>query len=425
MPLKGKILNVEKARLDKILTHDEIRAMITALGTSIGKDEFNIDKLRYHKVIIMTDADVDGSHIRTLLLTFFYRYMPELLLNGNIYIAQPPLYGIKKKGKTRIYLKDESAMVDFLANNLPEDFKLYFGSKEYEGNLDDLYHKLTTFMSNIDRLARQSIPEFVSQIMCQHLDHADFLDQAEMQQYSIDLEADILKSFPDSELDVHTLALEDAMALTEFSHYFNYLYESDDDDDDDDDLETDELPVTADETKAEDVPKVATDESENGEDIAPEVHEHVLPEQYLVRVNGIINHKEVDFLITPEVIGRESFRRIQRTFNELSYTLNSEIEIKKDSESIFKTNTLPELFEKLDSQSRKGISLQRYKGLGEMNPDQLWDTTLDPETRTLVQVTVGDIMATDNTFSVLMGDQVPPRRAFIEKNAINITDVDA
>ncbi|MCO4784051.1 MAG: DNA topoisomerase (ATP-hydrolyzing) subunit B [Candidatus Cloacimonetes bacterium] len=405
LPLKGKILNVEKARLDKILTHDEIRAMITALGTSIGKDEFNIEKLRYHKVIIMTDADVDGSHIRTLLLTFFYRYMPELLLNGNIYIAQPPLYGVKKKGKTRIYLKDEAHMVDFLSNNLPEDFKLYFGEKEYEGNLNDLYHKLTNFMSDVDRLARQSIPQFVSQIMCNHLEDIEFLDQDKMTDYSKSLEADIIKSFPESELDVHTIPLEDAMGLTEFSHYFNYLYETEDDSD------LDEIPLVVADTETPD--EVAV------------VEEPSLPEQHLVRVNGIVNHKEVDFLITPEVIKRDAFRKIQTVFHDLSYGLNEQIEIKKDSESIFKSNNLMELFDKLDTQSRRGISLQRYKGLGEMNPDQLWDTTLDPDTRTLVQVTVEDIISTDNTFSILMGDQVPPRRAFIEKNAINITDVDA
>lgn len=411
LPLKGKILNVEKARLDKILTHDEIRAMITALGTSIGKDEFDIDKLRYHKVIIMTDADVDGSHIRTLLLTFFYRYMPELLLNGNIYIAQPPLYGIKKKGKTRIYLKDEAAMVDFLANNLPEDFKLFFGSKEYEGNLNELYHRLTTFMGNVDRLNRQSIPDFVSQIMCNHLEDIDFLDQDKMGEYSKSLEADIIKSFPDSELDVYTIALEDAMVLTEFSHNFNYLYENEED------ISDEEIEVV-------EVVEVIED-SENSDEAEVVEEISTLPNQHLVRVNGIINHKEVDFLITPEVVKRDSFKKIQTMFSDLSYELNGEIEIIKDSESIFKTNSLPELFDKLDMQSRRGISLQRYKGLGEMNPDQLWDTTLDPDTRTLVKVIVGDIMETDNVFSVLMGDQVPPRRAFIEKNAINITDVDA
>ena len=407
LPLKGKILNVEKARLDKILSHDEIKAMITALGTGIGSDDFNIEKLRYHKIIIMTDADVDGSHIRTLLLTFFYRYMPELVTNGHVYIAQPPLYKVKK-GRQERYLKDESQMVEFLANILPEKYEIRISQSVLKDTVETLYQKLSNFIFHIEKQQRQSIPPVMSQILSENLLELDFNEKAPMEDFSKAIESQIVEEFPESELDVYVLPQSEAMTLAEFSHYFTYLHEE---------VEGEEEEVQA-ETES------AMENEENQEEEEVETIE-----TYLVRVSGVVNHEQVDFLITPEVLQRDGLKRIARVYKELECDHRSKVEVvdlsKEEESTLFEGKGLVELYEFLDKVAKKGLSIQRYKGLGEMNPDQLWDTTLNPDHRTLVCMRVNDIVETDECFSVLMGDQVPPRRAFIEKNAINVTDLDA
>ena len=407
LPLKGKILNVEKARLDKILSHDEIKAMITALGTGIGRDDFNLEKLRYHKIIIMTDADVDGSHIRTLLLTFFYRYMPDLVTNGHVYIAQPPLYKVKK-GKQQRYLKDEDQMIDFLASILPKSFTIKVDDKELSLDAESLYHKLSTLNEHVDRLERQSIPQEISQVLStvQELENDEFLNEHGMQEFAKNLENLLEKEWPESELDIHLIPQSEAILLAEFSHYFTYMHN---DTEEDESLASDDVDTN-----------IQSDEVISDEDVNEPV-----PETYLVRVNGVINHRQVDFLVTPEVLGREALKHIQKTYQLLGCTHTDSIKVVLDDEIKHDEKGLMSLFEFLDKTARKGLGIQRYKGLGEMNPDQLWETTLDPEFRTLVQMQVQDIVETDECFSVLMGDQVPPRRAFIERNAINVTDLDA
>ena len=409
LPLKGKILNVEKARLDKILSHDEIKAMITALGTGIGRDEFNLEKLRYHKIIIMTDADVDGSHIRTLLLTFFYRYMPDLVTNGHVYIAQPPLYKVKK-GKQQRYLKDEEQMIDFLASILPKSYVISINGKEIEIDTETLYHQLSSLQDHVDRLERQSIPQEISQVLSTiyDCDEEQFLEESLMQSYAKNLEERLAQEWPESELDIHIIPQSEAILLAEFSHYFTYMHQTEEAIDDVDNIDAD-----------------FTQQTFEGDLIDSMTTDEPATETYLVRVNGVVNHRQVDFLVTPEVLNRDALRQIQKAYQAFNCSHTDSIKVIVDEEIKHEERGLIPLFNFLDKAARKGLGIQRYKGLGEMNPDQLWETTLDPEFRTLVQMQVQDIVETDECFSVLMGDQVPPRRAFIEKNAINVTDLDA
>ncbi|MBW7875928.1 MAG: DNA topoisomerase (ATP-hydrolyzing) subunit B [Candidatus Cloacimonetes bacterium] len=402
LPLKGKILNVEKARLDKILSHEEIRIIITALGTGIGQDDFNIEKLRYHKIVIMTDADVDGSHIRTLLLTFFYRYMPELVSRGHIYIAQPPLYKVKK-GKSERYLKDDTEMVTFLAQALSDQYSVKIGGRPIGLSMSELFVTMHELIAHIGKLDRQSIPDLISTMLVHHLTGVDFSDQEFMTQYAKLLESGILRAYPECELDVHVLSKSEAMGLTEFSNQF------------------------ANEIRMQD-----TEEENSNEEIIEEDQESIRaesviePETYFVRIHGVIDHRQVDCLITPEVLQRDSFRRIHKILNQnlnLEYCDNIQV-FEKDEEKL-NTSNLVVFWEYLEKISKKGLSLQRYKGLGEMNPEQLWETTLDPLNRTMLKIQVGEEIAADETFAVLMGDSVPPRRAFIEKNAINVVNLDA
>jgi len=410
LPLKGKILNVEKARLDKILTHEEIRAMITALGTGIGRDEFDISKLRYHKIIIMTDADVDGSHIRTLLLTFFYRYMPDLVTEGHLYIAQPPLYKVKK-GKSEKYLKDENQMVSFLSSSISDSLEISIGGRPFSGSSDQLFQILTQYVDYVGKLEREGIPTTISPILNEMMEQASFDDEDVMRDFARDLEEAIIKEHDESELDIYIITDEEAKNLLEFSHYFLYLEE-----------ENEELEAPPAEGL---INSLEGEEEETHDPIdAEEVPEDKVL-QYYIRVNGVVNHQQVDFLVTPEVLDRDNLKGITRVFEKLGATRDEEILILDGEKEFFKGSSPLALYSELDKIARKGLNIQRYKGLGEMNPDQLWETTLDPEVRTLVRIRVDDIVEADETFAVLMGDQVPPRRAFIEKNAIHVTNLDA
>ena len=406
LPLKGKILNVEKARLDKILTHEEIRAMITALGTGIGRDEFDISKLRYHKIIIMTDADVDGSHIRTLLLTFFYRYMPELVTEGHLYIAQPPLYKVKK-GKSEKYLKDENQMVNFLSSSISDSLVISLGGKNFEGTAEHLFQILTQYVEYVSKLAREGIPTTISPILNQMMELASFESEEVMNDFAKNLEEAIIKKHAESELDVYVMTETEAKNLLEFSHYFLYLEEGQ------------EL------TEAEEEEALSLESADLEQENAEEEFEEEKTPLFYIRVNGVVNHQQVDFLVTPEVLDRENLKGISKVFEKLSITREDEFLIVDGEKEFYRGNDPLALYAELDKVARKGLSIQRYKGLGEMNPDQLWETTLDPEIRTLVRIRVDDIVEADETFSVLMGDQVPPRRAFIEKNAIHVTNLDA
>ena len=347
LPIKGKILNVEKARYDKMLTHQEIVAMITALGTGIGQDDFDAAKLRYHKIIIMTDADVDGSHIRTLLLTFFYRQMNELIEKGNIYIAQPPLFKVKK-GKSEQYIKDERQMSRFLLKKATENLVIEVGGQELKGR------DLTSFLEKLIEL------NGVFTRVDRHFRDARIVDHL----LSMDAES---RAFLADQQNMKTLA--------EKVESFGYSAE------------------------------ILTDE------------EHSV--QKLLYRQGSQSPRLVGYpqLSSPEYQRLLVLHKAIGSLDQPPFTvkLDSTATVLKDRQS---------LIDHVMELGKKDLQIQRYKGLGEMNPEQLWETTMDPEKRTLLQVQINDAVITDDIFSVLMGDAVEPRRRFIEDNALEVKNLD-
>jgi len=358
LPLKGKILNVEKARFDKMLGHGEIKALITALGTGIGKDDFDVSKLRYHKICLMTDADVDGSHIRTLLLTFFYRQMPELLENGYVYIAQPPLYKVKR-GKKEEYIKDEKAMFRYLMRTATSDVNVTANGKTIEGrSLSSALEKTTEFRTYSERLARRVGNDTqLSDILIDSFAGKDGVLSPGMRLRKVFSEQDLMAR------------IEGRLS----SKGYNTELTSD--------------------------------------------QEHGLWEIVISYPNGQV--QVIDWNLA-------SYVEFQKA-----------IELKKDLEADFpapfvlgengKSETIDsreELLEKITALAKKDLTMQRYKGLGEMNPEQLWETTMDPEKRTMLQVQIEDAIETDGLFTVLMGDAVEPRRRFIESNALDVKNLD-
>jgi DNA gyrase subunit B len=358
LPLKGKILNVEKARFDKMLTSEEIRVLITALGTGIGENDFDIEKLRYHHVIIMTDADVDGAHIRTLLLTFFYRQMPQVVERGYLYIAQPPLYKVKK-GKTEQYLKDEGLLEKFLIEKAAEALKVQTDNKTIGGSaLQALTQKLIQYDRVLHRMRKRVDPRIVDALILA----TEFSAKTLKNPKAIDQEADKL-----------------AAHLTEFYPEASNF----------------ELDVQPDEEHS--------------------AHKLV----YHTTLGGVGRDTVVDsrFLESPDI---SELRTLQQAFAELG---TGPFEVLQN-EAPKACRTLKDLKDCILQAGREGIYIQRYKGLGEMNPEQLWQTTMNPETRTLLQVRVDDVVEADEIFTVLMGDQVEPRRDFIEGNALNVRNLD-
>lgn len=362
LPLKGKILNVEKARFDKMLSSAEVGTLITALGCGIGTQEFDPSKLRYHSIIIMTDADVDGSHIRTLLLTFFFRQMRELIERGHIYIAQPPLYKISK-GKQEQYLKDDDALTKFLTNAAVETSALHVsGDAPPLGGeqLEALVAQYRKVMSIVDRLAR-IYPHEVLEVLI-------YLPRLPVQSLGNEQEVQAWATKLTQKLD----------ALNEVSKTHRY---------------------------------------------AVKVEENKERHHFLPRIS-IIAHGVASTI----TMGTELFESADYTaICDLGSSLDGLIEPgayvakgeRKQPVSSFK-----EALAWIMAESRKGYNIQRYKGLGEMNPGQLWETTMDPETRRMLQVTVEDAIAADQIFTCLMGDQVEPRREFIETNALSVANLD-
>jgi len=356
LPLKGKILNVEKARFDKMISSAEVGTLITALGCGIGRDEFDIEKLRYHRIIIMTDADVDGSHIRTLLLTFFYRQMPELIERGYIYIGQPPLYKIKQ-GKQEQYLKDDPELNDYLMARAMDDATLIFDPEAppLRGEaLEQLMRDyLTVFLTN-ERLARRYDALFLEQLINIKSFSVDW-DKQSMMAWCEDMTARLgAKSPPSVRYAVEVIDGEEGPELL-FKKTTHGV--------------TDEKPIKA------------------------------------------------HFFKGPEY----------RLIGKLADTLNGLIQdgaVVLRGKAQTEISSFREAYDWLMSESRKGRSIQRFKGLGEMNPEQLWDTTVNPETRRLLQVTIEDAVAADQIFTTLMGDEVEPRREFIEKNALDVSNLD-
>ncbi|MGD2084079.1 MAG: DNA topoisomerase (ATP-hydrolyzing) subunit B [Chromatiales bacterium] len=360
LPLKGKILNVEKARFDKMLSSAEVGTLITALGCGIGREEFNPDKLRYHRIIIMTDADVDGAHIRTLLLTFFYRQMAELVERGNVYIAQPPLYKVKK-GKQEVYLKDEAELNHYLLQTALDNAELHVNADApalSTSGLADLAHEFVTVMTTIDRFSRRYARDLLEQLI-----YMPSADDALVQ------DRDRLEAW-----------------LRELAGRLN----------------ADRSP---------------SDVFELELGAAPESEETVIVIRR--RIHGLSTEQimPLEFFRTVE------YRRIRELGEKLDGLLAADAYVKR-GERRRDVTTFKQALDWLMEEAKRGQGIQRYKGLGEMNSDQLWETTMNPDTRRLLQVTIEDAVASDQIFTTLMGDQVEPRREFIERNALAVENLD-
>ncbi len=361
LPLRGKILNVEKARFDKMLSSAEVGNLITALGCGIGASEFNPDKLRYHSIIIMTDADVDGSHIRTLLLTFFFRQLRELVERGHVFIAQPPLYKIAK-GKQEQYLKDEEALTQFLTQAALDGTSLHVSAEAPAitgPGLENLVNQYRAVMATINRLSRLYPVEVMDEMI-----YVPGLSQDQLKtKESVDAWCEQLLTRLDANKNGGT-----------------HRYE------------------------------VSTHEDRE--------HQVFLPKIELI-AHGITT----EYHITRDFFNSAEYRSMVKLGEALDGLLEETAYIKRaDKQSPI--STFKEALDWLMETSRKGYSIQRYKGLGEMNPGQLWETTMDPETRRMLKVTVEDAIAADQIFTTLMGDQVEPRREFIETNALDVANLD-
>ncbi len=356
LPLRGKILNVEKARLDKMLGSEEIRTLILALGTGIGED-FDVSKIRYHKVIIMTDADVDGSHIRTLLLTFFFRHLREVVERGYLYIAQPPLYKLQR-GRKEQYIRDEREFLDYQLDLGTEDIVLQAGGQEIKGaQLKQLLRGLIAYQDLLSRLERRGyIKEVILYLLARH---EDFLKA---------------EPFPEGALPEEFLA----PFVEQYPRFgVEYLH----------------------------------DEESNF---------------YYASIAGETNGRKLEMCLTREFLHSAEFRKLCRIYGGVSSLDHPPLVVrvvgKEGLEQELKEKE--ELYDFVFQQARKGLGIQRYKGLGEMNPAQLWETTMDPERRTLRVVTLDDYLEADQIFSILMGEQVEPRREFIESHALEVQHLD-
>jgi DNA gyrase subunit B len=352
LPLKGKILNVEKARFEKMLASQEVATLITAMGTGIGAEEYNPDKLRYHRIIIMTDADVDGAHIRTLLLTFFYRQMPELVQRGHIYIAQPPLYKVKQ-GKNERYVKDEEAMNDFLLEMALQEAKFTADGvtildKEKLATTAQLYLKARSVVES----------------------HSRFMDKM------------ILESMLNFDIDV--LLGSEAEAKQTIEAMITKL---------------------------------------NNPNIKIEAKFDEVKNEYKLIISRIEHGNHVVTVIDSTFINSSDFSKIVKA-RQVANAINGANLTVVRAETSKLVNSFSEGLDWLMQEVKKGLNVQRYKGLGEMNASQLWDTTMDPNVRSLLKVTIEDAISADNIFSMLMGDEVEPRRDFIETNALRARNID-
>ena len=387
LPLKGKILNVEKARLDKMLNHDEIRHIITAIGTGIGEEDFDITKLRYNKIVIMTDADVDGSHIRSLLLTFFFRHMRELITNGHLYIAQPPLYKVKR-GKKELYLSDERMFDDFILSSAIEDADLLVknGLNGSHKSKKSQAKKNTNGKAPI--LGKEQLHSLLVTLSESEDAMASFLKQG--------MDIRIL-DFIAREL----IAEKPEMKTSDFNNKKGLEL-----------IKKKILTFITNEFGDERKPEALIERDENGKEKG-------------VIVQTRVSDRELTTKIETLTIEGKNFKRILDAYVDLTELGIGPFEIKNGESKIeIKENT--EILEGFRALGKKGLTIQRYKGLGEMNPDQLWDTTMDPDTRIFRQVNLQDetLAEVDLVFSTLMGDNVEPRKEFIEKHALDVENLD-
>ena len=366
LPLKGKILNVERARFDKMISSQEVGTLITALGCGIGREEYNPDKLRYHKIIIMTDADVDGSHIRTLLLTFFFRQMPELVERGYIYIAQPPLYKLKK-GKQEQYIKDNDALENYLISNAIDELSLHINAEAPAITgvaLAKVIQDYQVSQKSLQRLTLRYPASLLDALLEVEVFKADQNhDQVYVEQWAEKVRETIVKLQPSLRPEITLEAFERENAQGEKSaHYW---------------------------------PRIT-------------VYVHNLPHAYLLDA-GLLNSAE--------------YARLLKNSKSWFSLIEDGAYLQKGDRRIQVAN-FHQVWQHILQDSRRGMMIQRYKGLGEMNAEQLWETTMDPDNRHMLQVTIDDAIEADRMFSCLMGDDVEPRRAFIEENALN-ADIDA
>lgn len=366
LPLKGKILNVERARFDRMISSQEVGTLITALGCGIGREEYNPDKLRYHKIILMTDADVDGSHIRTLLLTFFFRQMPELLERGYIYIAQPPLYKIKK-GKQEQYLKDGDALEKYLVSSALDELRLHINpdTPAISGSaLEKLIADYQTTQKTINRLGQRypaSLLQGMLQVPMFHVEQAN--DQAYVEHWASQL--------------VEQIAQIQPSLLPEFSL----------------------------------------------ESFSSESAEGVSKTLYWPRLTVYVHNLPQHYLLETALLQSTEYARLINSSQSWLHLLEEGAYLQRGDKQVPITS-FHHLWNQIMQDSRRGLMIQRYKGLGEMNAEQLWETTMDPENRRMLQVTIDDAINADHMFSCLMGDDVEPRRAFIEENALTVTNLD-
>jgi DNA gyrase subunit B len=355
LPLKGKILNVEKARFDKMLSFEEIKVLITALGAGIGKEDFDITKLRYHKIVIMTDADVDGSHIRTLLLTFFYRQMPEIVERGYLYIAQPPLYKYKKGQKER-YLKNESDLAEHLLSSGLDGIQVKIGNTALANSQVLASLKAANrYTKAITRLAKRLHPELLRGLIQENVS---------------------IKTLESKEVLEGLLGrLQDQLKIDNIEFEFAVEHDA----------------------------------------------ERAL---YFATIKSMINGSRRTALLNASMLESTEVEELQKYHQGVLAMGSGPYELYADDKSLGVFATGEGLAEAVVERSKSGTMIQRYKGLGEMNPEQLWETTMDPTRRTLLKVSVDDAVQADSIFSVLMGDQVEPRRQFIEENALRVRNLD-
>ncbi|QXP93746.1 DNA topoisomerase (ATP-hydrolyzing) subunit B [Methylococcus capsulatus] len=358
LPLKGKILNVERARFDKMLSSEEVGTLITALGCGIGREEYNPDKLRYHRIIIMTDADVDGSHIRTLLLTFFYRQMPELVDRGHVYIAQPPLYKVKK-GRQEHYVKDDAELNEYLLQLAIDKTRLVVDdqSPPIQGQgLEKLSHEYLHVRKLIGRLAHRYDEAFLEALtVLPPLSAAELEDEARRREWFAEVERILNAEGP--------------------AHYVVAVRSGD------------------------------------------------APGDFTVQVDRRLHGVERTFEVGAGFFGGNDYA-VLSAFGQRVAGLFGDTSTVCFNDERRPVRSFKELFDWMLTEAKKGQHIQRYKGLGEMNPEQLWETTLDANTRRLLQVRIEDAIAADEVFTTLMGDQVEPRREFIERNALQVANLD-
>ncbi len=421
LPLKGKILNVEKARYDKMLASNEIRTLITALGTGIGASDFKVENLRYHKVIIMTDADVDGAHIRTLLLTFFFRQMPELIKRGYLYIAQPPLFKVKK-GKSETYMKNEKFLVQYLVEQGTDKLEVQQannGTHLNGANLVKFINNLFRYQERFDQVVKNNIPagilsaliklnvtrekfesldsliETIVRLMDEVIDEENKKKYSYKEEYlNIPLQFDRgvpIDAGTEEKLKTHLVELDrsDPDNLCARTTHGNERIDFDAD------IKGVRLKVQYD--------------SEN--------------DLYKFFIKGLNQGREFNIKFNASFVESVIMQKILEVYEPIRALDNPPFVLKNNGDTA-EARTKHELLQAILDSAKKGIYIQRYKGLGEMNPEQLWETTMDPEKRVLLQVRADDLVASESLFTTLMGDVVDPRREFIQKNALQARNLD-